>query len=568
VGFAAVAGCAIALGSLRFIIKLGIDVPVWEHWDFLPILGESYAGGPWLRSVFHPFFGHMVAVPMLLFIGFSRLNGWSLMFEVYWGWFLVSATCLVLTRWVRALRLPLLLKVLLFLCVALLVFGFRSSELSLNGLNSSVLLSYFLIMLSFELLRDPKASWPRFAAAAFSGLLATWSWGAGVLVWPVGVLLLLHHERGRWGRFAVWSVIALIALSPFALFRVNAVAAALPHDLSRMPRWFLNVVSTPFSLEAIVLPAALMLPVAIAAVGVLGRRALRERGLQPEALPWVALLAHGVLTVLLILYMRSPRPDFSPAESRYAYIALFFVASLLPLGLLALREVTEKASLWLRRAAWGAAAAVLLLVAGRSAFMSYEVDALVTSWHPLRGALNASMQRAPQYATEGQFLHVVQTRSDLVGEGLAIMKRWHLGPYRSAAAAAAPLPIEEWVAKDVQAGDVELGISSVGTPGAGELEVSGWAVDRQGSRPAEFVVASVQGTILEHALMEMAAYPPPPGTDPARNSYGWRLLIPAVKLRVLVDAGKLELVALSRDGRKRSLPLPLPEGLHMAASSP
>jgi hypothetical protein len=567
IGFALISGVAIALLALRFIQQIGIDVPVWEHWDFLPTLGESYAGGPWLRSVFQPFFGHMVAVPMLLFIGFSRVNGWNLMFEMYWGWLLVVATCLVFVRWVRELRLPLSIKVLFFVCLALLLFGLRSSELTFNGLNSGVFLAYFLIVATFELAREPKSSWPRFIAAAVCGLLATWSWGAGILVWPAGGLLVLHHERARWGRLASWGAVALVALSPFVLFKVEEHAVAAHHDLTRVPRWFMNVVSAPFSFDSSLLPAALVLPLGLVAVWVVGKRALRARGLSPELLPWAALLLHAVLTILLILVVRSPTPGFLPTASRYAFVAAFLVVSVLGLGLLALREVTEKASPRLRQGGWVAAALVLLLAGGVSANKSYEMYGMLCSWQPVRTSLDAFMRRAPQYATEGQFLGVVQNRSELVLPGLAVMKRWHLGPYRSASASAAPLPLEAWVAQGSQAEDLELGgVSSKTTP-EGHLEVFGWALDRQGMRPAEFVVASAEGKILEQALTEMAASSLPAGADPWHNVYGWRLLIPEQKLRSLAEPQRLELVALSRDGRTRRLALRLPEGLGVAVDS-
>ncbi|HVG64385.1 MAG TPA: hypothetical protein VNA24_37835, partial [Hyalangium sp.] len=526
IGAGVAAGAFIALFVLYTIQKIGIDVPVWEHWDFLPVIGESYEGGPWLRSIFRPLFGHMVAVPMLLFIGFSRLNGWNLMFEMYWGWAAVLATCVVLTRWVRAMRLPLPLKVLFFVCMALLVFGLRASELTLNGLNSGVFLSYFLIVLTIELAREPQTSWLRSIAAAVTGLLATWSWGAGILVWPVGGLLLLLHTRDRRGKIAVWCALGLVALSPFVLFRVNDIATAAPHDVARMPRWFLNMVSAPYSVKARIVPAALLLPLMIATVGVLGSRAYRSRALVPELLPWAALLAHGLLTILLVLYMRTVSSDFFPAQPRYAFVAAFFSVGVLGLFLLAVRELMEKASPRLRQAAWGAAAAVLLIVGGRSAYMSHEVYTLLTGWQPMRSALDAFMRRAPQYATEGQFLHIVQQRGDLIRGGLATLRRWHLGPYRTAAAAVPPLPLEEWIGKGLQANDVELGVNQSVLRGNGDLEVYGWAVDRQGVRPAEFVVASAEGKILEQALTDIMSYPPAPGPDPTAL-HGWRLMIPA-----------------------------------------
>lgn len=566
IGIAVAAGVAIALFPLHFIQKIGIDVPVWEQWEFLPILEKSYSGGPWLREVFQPFFGHMVAVPMLLFIGLSRLNGWNVMLEMYWGWLLVLGTGLLLARWLRPLRLPLVIKVVFWLCLALLVFELRASELTLNGLNSGVFLCYFLVVASIELGRESQASWPRFLAMAVTGLLATWSWGAGLLIWPVGLLLLLHHARGRWSRSAIWCAVAVVAASPYVIFKVDAGVAG-QHDLSRMPRWFLNLLSAPFSTEARTIPAALLVPLAVAAVVVVARKALRARAIPSEMLPWAALLSHGVLTILLILYMRSVSPAFSPAFSRYAFVAVFPLVGFLGVGLLAVREVTEKTSVWLRRAAWGASAAVLLIVGGRTAFMSYQVYEMVSSWQPVRAALDTFMRRAPEYATEGQFLAVVQMREDLLEAGLPMLKRWHLGPYRRASGAPL-LPLEEWLARGTQAEDLELGVSHSVQMGEDHLDIWGWAVDRQGSQPAEFVAASAEGKILEQALTELGSSPGAPGTDPARNIYGWRMVIPATKLRALGDPRKLELVAFTKDGRTRRIPLPLPEGLRVAATSP
>src|SRR6185369_1059673 len=77
--------------------------------------------------------------------------------------------------------------------LSLAVFSLNQAENWWGGWNIQIFLNTLAITASIVLLTRPAKSWPAFVLALVCGIVATYSYSTGLLVWWLGIVLLLLH---------------------------------------------------------------------------------------------------------------------------------------------------------------------------------------------------------------------------------------------------------------------------------------------------------------------------------------------------------------------------------------
>jgi len=189
--------------------------------------------------------GHsMIALIPIYYLN-ARFFDWSVGVELGIGLALVAITIALLAgasspsmRW---MLLP-LLSLLLFSTSRVTVFTFGEPTLQYG-------LSQFGVAIgAFALGRWSRKPIPLAAALVFGGLIASWSWGGGIMVWPVFAAgLALRRTR----RAAAWAILAAGAMAGIAqyawlLHRGLPGAPAGTASWATKSRLFLDLLGRPF----------------------------------------------------------------------------------------------------------------------------------------------------------------------------------------------------------------------------------------------------------------------------------------------------------------------------------
>ncbi len=176
----------------------------------------------------------------------ARFFHWSVWVELGLGLALVAATLALLTaaasRLTRWLLLP-LLSLLLFSTSRVTVFTFGEPALQ-YGLSQ---LGVAIGVCALAQLREKPIALA--TALAFGGILASWSWGGGVLAWPVFVaaLLLLRIRSFRaWAIFLSGAVAGVAQYVPPFFFSATG-SAALKTVSNLKIQMILDVLGRPFA---------------------------------------------------------------------------------------------------------------------------------------------------------------------------------------------------------------------------------------------------------------------------------------------------------------------------------
>ncbi len=189
--------------------------------------------------------GHSLIALVPIYYLNARFFDWSVWIELGLGLALVAATLVLLTgavpRSKRWLLLP-LLSLLVFSTTKVSSFTFGESALQM-GLAQ---LGLAIGVLGFAKSSDRPV---RLAACmAAGGLLASWSWGGGIMVWPVFFLALAFLRVRAAGPWLVLVAGAASGLAQYAWLLPGQVPVptAVHVSLAAKGRLFLDVLGRPF----------------------------------------------------------------------------------------------------------------------------------------------------------------------------------------------------------------------------------------------------------------------------------------------------------------------------------
>lgn len=203
VGFAAP-----VIGYITFLRHYQVDALVADQWYDVPVIRASYQHFPDWTSLWGLHNGNRIFFPNLIVVGLAHTVHFNIEVEQYLSLLmLLAATALfIFAHKRRSPDTP-----LLFYCpVVFLALSFAQWQNTLWGFQ----MAWYLVLLSLAatitFLDRPTLTLPSFVAAAVVAVVGTYSSSQGLLIWPVGLLLLYVRRRTKWALFS-WSAVAGVA---------------------------------------------------------------------------------------------------------------------------------------------------------------------------------------------------------------------------------------------------------------------------------------------------------------------------------------------------------------------
>lgn len=328
----------LSAGTVKTLTILGFAVPavaylvllqhyqvntIWQdQWDDVQVIRESYLHFPDWSSLWAQHVDNRILFPNLIIIALAHTVAFNIDVEEYLSaLMLFAATALFI--WAHRRRSP--GTPLIYYCpVAFLTLTLAQWQNTLWGFQ----MAWYLILLSLAvtivLLDRPTLSWPVFAAAILVAVVGSYSSLQGLLIWPVG-LVLLYHRRRRPSVFIAW-VVAMGVTVALYFYNFTTSATFNLHYFLEYPSWFVkffvfalgDVVGVPEVFPEAPNAAVMTFGVVLLVLAVL---ALLKWGIARDELSGapigVALIVFGLLFDLLITQGRFWRGYFFASQSRY-----------------------------------------------------------------------------------------------------------------------------------------------------------------------------------------------------------------------------------------------------------
>ncbi|HEX8698890.1 MAG TPA: hypothetical protein VF815_08635 [Myxococcaceae bacterium] len=331
----------------NFVYRFGVNSLHWDQWEFVPALVRFFDGELRLSDLTSQHNEHRLFFPRLIMLGLAALTRYDNRAEMYFNAALLVAIGAVLLRaHVRSFGAS-NRSLFAFLPVPWLLFTWRQYENLLWGWQLQITLCALGCVGSLWLLDGVKGLGRRWLGATAAAIVATFSFGSGITIWPVGVLLMLWQGRRDgsipWRAIGAWLAVAAVAgvmftwnfqrpgLTPSPLYFLQD-----PQGSSQFLLAILGSVATDHLATSAAFGAMLL-----AACGVLFLERRRQR-LEPGPTTFALglILFAGASALLVLLGRAGFGKDFG-LTSRYITLTMFgFIG--LHRAVLALKEPTHR----------------------------------------------------------------------------------------------------------------------------------------------------------------------------------------------------------------------------------
>ena len=321
---------------IRLIADYGINVPFGDEWAMIPLFARWHDHQLTLADLFRQHNEHRIFFPKLIYLAFAQLTHWNLRGEMFFSVFLCGLTSAsiygLLQRTVGGSARR---RLALWAVSNVLIFSPAQAENWLWGFQLQMFMPTVCLVTALLVLQTPPLNLARFLGATALALIATFSFGNGLLIWPVrGLVLFLSGTDKRW--IIAWAGLCVLTV---ALYFTGYETHPQPGHPS-FPALDYVIYFLRFNGNALALfpvPGQLRLVAAIGAgaVVLLGAMTLLFLRGQRQALraaaPWIALAAYAVGSSLIAAHSRIHEGIGQALSSRYSSISINLYIALIVL---------------------------------------------------------------------------------------------------------------------------------------------------------------------------------------------------------------------------------------------
>jgi len=182
---------------LVFIKTYAVNVSVWDDLTFVPLFDKVYTGDLSLADLFAQHNEHRIFFPRLAMLALGVITHHNTVVESYFSWFLLCLIgCVFFLFHIRTFGTG---KTALatFIPIVWLIFNLQQSQNILWGFQIQFFMLILFFLLAIYLLTTSKGLRWRFALAVASGVVCTFSMANGLLVWPIGLILILWIRQSQ-----------------------------------------------------------------------------------------------------------------------------------------------------------------------------------------------------------------------------------------------------------------------------------------------------------------------------------------------------------------------------------
>ena len=205
-----------ALLAANLVWRFGVDVPYWDQWELVAPLDHLFAGTLRSAELFAQHNEHRILFPRMVMLGLARLTRWDTRAEMWVSYLLLVAVALTLLAEHRRAFGASWISLWLFVPAPWIMFSLRQSENLLWGWQLQVPLAALGVVLSMVAIE--RGGGRGLGLAIAGAVLASFSFAAGLAVWPAGLVLLTLRSE-EWNRrvrvLTVWCASALLVIAAY-----------------------------------------------------------------------------------------------------------------------------------------------------------------------------------------------------------------------------------------------------------------------------------------------------------------------------------------------------------------
>lgn len=175
----------------------GVNVPFGDEWQMIPLFAKWHASQLSFLDLYQQHNEHRILFPKLIYLAFANFTHWNLRAEMFFSVALVAMTSAGIYILIRRTLADSPRRVALLWGLAnLLLFSPAQCENWLWGFQLQAFIPNLCLVAALVAITSNWNSSTRIALAGLAAIVATFSFGNGLLLWPlVAVCLFLRREK-------------------------------------------------------------------------------------------------------------------------------------------------------------------------------------------------------------------------------------------------------------------------------------------------------------------------------------------------------------------------------------
>lgn len=222
--------------ALWYISRFGVNAAQWDHLTNAELFDRYYSGLLTIEYLFRPHLEHLKFFPRLICLALGLASGFDNVVEMYFQWLLLCVTAAALFVGLRRrATLPDPRFLIAFALIPFALFNLRQHQSLLVG-DGMITYAAIAALTTSIVLLDGAGSLLRVVAATLAAVVASFSHASGLLLWPIGILIIVAPGSLSRGRrlvaLPIWLAAGAIVAAVYAWRLPPGTAAPADYAIS------------------------------------------------------------------------------------------------------------------------------------------------------------------------------------------------------------------------------------------------------------------------------------------------------------------------------------------------
>ena len=194
-----------------YIDAYGVNLPFWDEWSAtFPVAVKTQQGNLTFADIFRQHSSHRFVFTKTLTALLTVVNGWNLKIMMYISFLMAGLNFVIVSDLFRQ-RFP---KATPFVLIpfSALIFSYRQYGIWLWGLGTQVLFARTFFLSALWVLKRLQPGWKPLLVAALLAFCGTFSFGYGMLIWGILIIILWTGGYRQKRHYLFWVLATIVSI--------------------------------------------------------------------------------------------------------------------------------------------------------------------------------------------------------------------------------------------------------------------------------------------------------------------------------------------------------------------
>lgn len=315
--------------AFNFIYKYGCAIPYWDEWELVTLLQKIHNHSLTLGDFWAQHNEHRLFFPKLLMLFLAVISGWNVFWELFFSIVFAAISlyflCSLLDNTLNS-RKSSILKFI----ISLLLFSMVQYENWIWGWSIQHYMAMTGIIAAIWSINKWQGQMRGLLIAIFAAVLANYSFGSGILIWPAVLFMLIMQKKWKLKHIIIWIIAGFVTAASY-YYKHTGSSFDTPmtfflHHPVFFTKYILCYLGAPLAHRIFFANIVALILLVIILLSVFDIWRLDKNQLR-KMIPWLALMLYVVMSALVTGLGRVGLGIGQALSSRYTTISTLFVIS-------------------------------------------------------------------------------------------------------------------------------------------------------------------------------------------------------------------------------------------------